>query len=31
VVLKGEGRAMLFRKLNVDYVVEWFNYRRTLN
>lgn len=31
VVLKGEGRAMLFRKLTVDYVVEWFNYRRTLN
>jgi len=31
VRLKGEGRAMLFRKLNVDFVVEWFNYRRTLN
>jgi hypothetical protein len=31
VVLKGEGRAILFRKLNIDYVVEWFNYRRTLN
>lgn len=23
----GEGRAMLFRKLNVDYVLEWFDYR----
>jgi hypothetical protein len=31
VRLKGEGRAMLFRKLNIDFVVEWFNYRRTLN
>jgi len=31
VRLKGEGRAMLFRKLNVDFVVEWLNYRRTLN
>jgi hypothetical protein len=31
VRLKGEGRAMLFRKLNVDFAVEWFNYRRTLD
>jgi hypothetical protein len=31
IVLKGEGRAMLLRKLNVDYVIEWFNYRKTLN
>ena len=28
--LSGDGRALLFRKLNVDYVIEWFNYRRTL-
>jgi hypothetical protein len=25
---KGQGRALLFRKLNVDYVIEWFDYRR---
>ena len=25
----GEGRAMLFRKLHVDHVIEWLNYRRT--
>lgn len=25
---KGEGRAMLFRKLVVDYAVDWFDYRR---
>jgi hypothetical protein len=31
IVLKGEGRAMLLRKLNVDYVLEWSNYRRMLN
>ena len=24
----GEGRALLFRRLNVDYAVEWFDYRR---
>lgn len=23
----GEGRAMVFRKLDVDYVIEWFDYR----
>ena len=29
--LKGDGRAMLFiRKLNVDYFIEWFNYKRVL-
>jgi hypothetical protein len=26
--LMGEGRALLFRKLNVDYFVEWFDYKR---
>jgi hypothetical protein len=25
-----EGRAMLFRKLNLDYVVEWFDYKKVL-
>ena len=24
----GDGRAMLFRKLHVDHVIEWFDYRR---
>lgn len=24
----GEGRALLFRRLNVDYVVEWFDYEK---
>ena len=24
----GEGRAMVFRKLRVDHLIEWFNYRR---
>ena len=28
VRFKGEGRALLFRKLNVDYSVDWFDYRR---
>jgi hypothetical protein len=28
VRFKGEGRALLFRKLNLDYSVEWFDYRR---
>jgi hypothetical protein len=28
--LSGDGRALLFRKLNVDYVIEWSNYRRLL-
>ena len=28
--LSGDGRALLFRKLNVDYVIEWSNYRRVL-
>jgi len=26
--LLGEGRAVLFRKLNVDFAIEWFDYRR---
>jgi hypothetical protein len=25
----GEGRAMLFRKLHVDHLIEWLDYRRT--
>ena len=25
----GEGRALLLRKLNVDFSVEWFDYRPT--
>jgi hypothetical protein len=24
----GEGRAMLFRKLTIDYVIDWFDYRK---
>jgi hypothetical protein len=28
--LVGEGRAILFRKLDLDFVIEWSNYRRTL-
>jgi hypothetical protein len=28
VRFQGQGRALLFRKLNVDYEVEWFDYRR---
>lgn len=27
LIFEGEGRAMLFRKLDVDYVMEWFDYR----
>jgi hypothetical protein len=26
----GQGRAMLFRKLTLDYVLEWFDYRKVL-
>ena len=26
----GEGRAMLVRKLKIDFVIEWFDYRRVL-
>lgn len=26
--LKGTGRALLLRRLTIDYVVEWFDYRR---
>jgi len=29
--LTGDGRALLFRKLNVDYVIEWVDYRRVLD
>jgi len=29
--LVGEGRALLLRKLRVDFVVEWFDYKRTLD
>jgi hypothetical protein len=28
---KGEGRALVFRKLNVDYRVEWFDYKQVPN
>ena len=28
LTLAGEGRAVLFRKLVVDYAIEWFDYRR---
>jgi hypothetical protein len=28
--LIGDGRALLFRKLNVDYIIEWSHYRRAL-
>lgn len=27
VHFKGEGRALMFRKLNIDYRVEWFDYQ----
>jgi len=30
VRLVGEGRAMLVRKLTLDYAVEWFDYRKVL-
>lgn len=29
--MTGEGRALLFRKLDIDYFIEWFDYKRTLN
>jgi hypothetical protein len=28
VTFTGEGRALLFRRMKIDYVVEWFDYRR---
>ena len=28
--LKGEGRAILVRKLKIDYFIQWFDYRRAL-
>jgi len=27
----GEGRAMVFRRLRVDHLIEWFNYRRAVS
>jgi hypothetical protein len=27
----GEGRALLFRKLTVDHVIDWFDYRQITN
>jgi len=27
--LEGRGRAILFRRLTIDHVIEWFDYRRT--
>jgi hypothetical protein len=27
----GEGRAMLFRKLNVDFAIDWYDYRLVAN
>jgi hypothetical protein len=27
----GEGRAMVFRKLNVDFAIDWYDYRLTRN
>jgi hypothetical protein len=28
VRLLGEGRALVFRKLNVDFAVDWYDYKR---
>ncbi|HEV8318479.1 MAG TPA: hypothetical protein VGQ10_13790 [Vicinamibacterales bacterium] len=28
VTFNGEGRVLLFRKLKIDYLVEWFDYRK---
>ena len=28
--LTGDGRALMFRKLSVDFAIEWFNYKRVL-
>ena len=28
VRFSGEGRALLFRKLTIDFAIDWFNYRR---
>lgn len=30
IQFKGHGHAMLFRRLNVDHAIEWFDYRRVL-
>ena len=29
--LTGKGRALLVRRLNVDFFIEWFDYKRELN
>jgi hypothetical protein len=29
--LMGEGRAIIFRRLNVDHVIEWFDYKRIVS
>ena len=29
IKFKANGRALLVRKLNIDFAVEWFDYRRT--
>jgi hypothetical protein len=29
--LAGEGRAMVFRKLNVDFAIDWYDYQRVKN
>jgi hypothetical protein len=28
--LSGEGRALLLRKLDIQFFVEWFDYKKTL-
>ena len=28
--LVGDGRAMLFRRLTLDYAIEWFDYREVI-
>jgi hypothetical protein len=28
VTFTGEGRALLVRRLKIDYLVEWFDYRK---
>ena len=28
ITFKGQGRALLVRRLNIDYAIEWFDYRR---
>ena len=31
IQFKGQGRAMLFRRLSVDHAIEWFDYKRVVN